>query len=151
MERTIFSIIHAIQEKVDLIKSFFQFPDEVCFFLRDSEYTFTTINIYTTYTGKRDTATRLKRLLDNAGLKPAVLRSTVSTDRREEWILDQVDKGIDIMICNPELVKTGLDLLEFPTLVFMQSGYNVYTIQQASRRSWRIGQTLDVDVYFLCH
>ena len=105
--------------------------------------------IYTTYTGKRDTATRLKRLLDNAGLKPAVLRSTVSTDRREEWILDQVDKGIDVMICNPELVKTGLDLLEFPTLVFMQSGYNVYTIQQASRRSWRIGQTLDVDVYFL--
>jgi hypothetical protein len=37
-------------------------------------------------------------------------------------------------------VKTGLDLLDFPTIVFMQSGFNVYTVQQAARRSWRIGQ-----------
>ncbi len=105
--------------------------------------------VYTTYTGKRDTTVRLRRLLEQEGLKTAVLRSTVSTDRREEWISDQVDRGIDVMVCNPELVKTGLDLLEFPTLVFLQTGYNVYSIQQASRRSWRIGQTHDVDVYFL--
>lgn len=107
------------------------------------------ILVYTTYTGKHDTTSRLKRILSEAGLKSSVLRSTVPTDRREEWILDQVDLGIDVLICNPELVKTGLDLLEFPTLVFLQTGYNVYTIQQASRRSWRIGQKDDVDVYFL--
>ncbi len=105
--------------------------------------------VYTTYTGKHDTTSRLKHLLSEAGLKASVLRSSVATDRREEWILDQVDLGIDILICNPGLVKTGLDLLEFPTLVFLQTGYNVYTIQQASRRSWRIGQKQDVDVYFL--
>ena len=104
--------------------------------------------VYSTYTSKHDTTARLKRVLSHSGFKAAVLRSTVPTDRREEWILDQVDLGIDILICNPELVKTGLDLLEFPTLAFMQSGYNVYTIQQASRRSWRIGQTDDVKVYF---
>ena len=46
-------------------------------------------------------------------------------------------------------MKTGLDLLEFPTIVFMQSGYNVYTVQQAARRSWRIGQKLPVKVLFL--
>ena len=28
-------------------------------------------------------------------------------------------------------------------------GYNAYTLQQASRRSWRIGQQHPVDVYFL--
>ena len=56
---------------------------------------------------------------------------------------------MEVIITNPELVKTGLDMLEFPTIVFMQSGYNVYTLQQASRRSWRIGQKQDVDVYFL--
>ena len=64
-------------------------------------------------------------------------------------LADQVERGIDVMICNPELVKTGLDLLEFPTIVFMQSGYNVYTVQQASRRSWRIGQKLPVKVLYL--
>jgi len=63
--------------------------------------------------------------------------------------MEQVDRGIDALVCNPELVKTGLDMLEFPTILFMQTGYNVYTLQQAARRSWRIGQTRDVDVDFL--
>ena len=54
-----------------------------------------------------------------------------------------------MLICNPELVKTGLDLLDFPSIVFMQTGYNVYTLQQAARRSWRIGQKEDVEVYYL--
>ena len=105
--------------------------------------------VYTIYTGQRDTSSRLKALLESAGLKAAVLRSSVDTARREDWILDQVDRGIDVLITNPELVKTGLDLLEFPTIVFMQSGYNVYTLQQASRRSWRIGQAEPVRVYYL--
>ena len=56
---------------------------------------------------------------------------------------------MDVIITNPELVKTGLDLLDFPTIVFLQSGYNVYTLQQAARRSWRIGQSVPVNVNFL--
>ena len=105
--------------------------------------------VYTTYTGKRDTTTRLKALLQAEDLRVAVLRSSVDTSRREDWLLEQVDRGVDVVITNPELVKTGLDLLEFPTLVFLQTGYNVYSLMQASRRSWRIGQKLPVDVYFL--
>lgn len=55
--------------------------------------------------------------------------------------MEQVDRGIDILVTNPELVKTGLDLLNFPTIDFLQPGYRVYRLQQASRRSWWIGQT----------
>lgn len=105
--------------------------------------------VYTVYSGRRDTTARLKALLQRAGLKAAVLRASVDTSKREDWILDQVDRGIDVLICNPELVKTGLDLLDFPTIVFMQTGYNVYTLQQAARRSWRIGQEYDVEVHYL--
>ncbi|PQA85890.1 SNF2-related protein [Hyphococcus luteus] len=105
--------------------------------------------VYTIYTGKHDLGPRLKRILQDAGLKVAVLRSSVPTEEREDWIADQVERGIDVLIANPELVKTGLDLLEFPTLVFMQTGYSVFTLMQASRRSWRIGQKEPVDVYFL--
>ncbi|CAB5506878.1 hypothetical protein AZO1586I_2267 [Bathymodiolus thermophilus thioautotrophic gill symbiont] len=43
--------------------------------------------VYTTYTGKRDTASRLKRLFENENLKTAILRSTVGTDKREDWII----------------------------------------------------------------
>jgi superfamily II DNA or RNA helicase len=104
---------------------------------------------YSVYPGRRDTTARLKAILQREGLKTAVLRAAVDTSKREDWILDQVDSGIDVLICNPELVKTGLDLLDFPTICFLQTGYNVYTLQQASRRSWRIGQVQDVEVYYL--
>ena len=105
--------------------------------------------VYTTYTGVRDTTSRLRHLLELQGFKVAVLRTSVDAADREDWILEKVDQGCDVIVTNPELVKTGLDMMEFPTIVFMQSGYNVYTLQQASRRSWRIGQKADVEVYFL--
>jgi hypothetical protein len=105
--------------------------------------------VYTTYTGTRDTASRLKVALEQAGFKTAVLRSTVEASKREDWVADQVERGVDVIITNPELVKTGLDMLEFPTILFMQTGYNVYTLQQAARRSWRIGQKMRVRVGFL--
>ena len=38
---------------------------------------------------------------------------------------------------------------EFPTLIFFQTGYSVFTLRQASRRSWRIGQEQPVKVYYL--
>ena len=109
------------------------------------------IIVYTTYTGRHDTSSRLRNLLQAAGLKAAVLRSTVNSDAREDWIAGQVEHGIDMLITNPELVKTGLDLLAFPCIYFAQTGYNVYTVAQASRRSWRIGQKEAVKVYYACY
>lgn len=105
--------------------------------------------VYSVYSGTRDTTARLKALLEVRGFKAAVLRASVEAAHREDWVAEQVDRGIDVLICNPELVKTGLDLLEFPTIVFMQSGYNLYTMQQAARRSWRIGQRHPVEVHYL--
>lgn len=105
--------------------------------------------VYSVYSGTRDTTSRLKTLLEQEGFKVAVLRASVDASRREDWIAEQLDRGIDVLITNPDLVKTGLDLLEFPTIVFMQSGYNVYTLQQAARRSWRIGQMQPVKVIYL--
>ncbi len=104
---------------------------------------------YSVYTGTRDTTARLKAYLESNGLRVAVLRASVAADKREDWLFEQVDRGVDVLITNPELVKTGLDMLEFPTIVFLQSGFNVYTLQQAARRSWRIGQKLAVKVIFL--
>lgn len=105
--------------------------------------------VYSTYSGTRDTMARLKALLEKEGFKVAVLRATVDASKREDWLADQVERGVDVIVTNPELVKTGLDLLDFPTIAFMQTGYNVYTLQQAARRSWRIGQKQPVRVVFL--
>ncbi|ATD64956.1 SNF2-related protein [Neisseria weixii] len=104
--------------------------------------------VYTVYTDTRDTAGRLQKLLQAEGIKAAVMRASVKADEREDWVATRLDEGCEVVICNPELVKTGLDLLAFPTIYFMQTGYNVYTLMQAARRSWRIGQKEHVKVYF---
>ena len=46
---------------------------------------------------------------------------------------------------------TYLDLLLFPTIFFVQTGYSIYTLRQASRRSWRIGQKEPVRVAFFTY
>jgi len=32
-----------------------------------------------------------------------------------------------VVICHPKLVETGLDLLDFPTIIFYESGYSLHT------------------------
>ena len=94
---------------------------------------------------------RLAHVLGNAGFRVAVLRSTVPTDKREAWYEKQLKEGVEVVICHPKLVETGLDLLAFPTLYFYETGYSLHTLRQASRRSWRIGQHLPVRVKFLAY
>ena len=45
--------------------------------------------------------------------------------------------------------ETGLDLLDFTTIIYYQIGYNLFTLRQSSRRSWRLSQDKDVKVYFM--
>ena len=60
-------------------------------------------------------------------------------------------EGIDVLICHPRLVQTGLDLIDFPTICWDETDYSVYVMRQASRRSWRIGQTRPVKVVFMSY
>jgi superfamily II DNA or RNA helicase len=105
--------------------------------------------VFATYTGTKDVTLRLKEILEKEGLKAEILRSQVKPELREEWVNSKVKQGVEVIISNPKLVETGLDLLDFPTLIFHQTGYSVYTLRQASRRSWRIGQDRDVKLYYL--
>jgi hypothetical protein len=107
--------------------------------------------VFATYTGKHDVVGRLDKVLRGAGFRVAVLRSSVATDKREAWYTRQMSQGVDVVVCHPRLVETGLDLLFFPTLYFYQTGYSTYTLRQASRRSWRIGQRKDVRVKFFSY
>jgi len=105
---------------------------------------------YLTFTGSRDIRPRLKKALEEAGLRVGVLDVSVEPQKREAWIEKHV-ADMDILLVNAELVKTGLDLYAFPTVVFFQTGYNIFTLRQAARRSWRIGQTKPVKVCFFCY
>lgn len=105
--------------------------------------------IYTSWV-KIDTQEKLTKLLEQEGYRVAVLEQRVKPEKREEWIEKQLKKGIDVLITNPSIVETGLDLNAFTTLIFYNIAYNLFTFRQASRRSWRINQTAPrVEVYIL--
>lgn len=52
------------------------------------------------------------------GIAPTTLEANVLKIRHFVRRAEQPDHGIDVLVTKPELVKTGLDLLEFPTIVF---------------------------------
>jgi hypothetical protein len=107
--------------------------------------------LFAVYTQKHDVTARLQRVLANEGIRTAVLRASVDTSKREGWYARQIKQGVEVVISHPKLVETGLDLLDFPTIIFYESGYSLHTLRQASRRSWRIGQRRPVRVKFLCY
>jgi SNF2 family DNA or RNA helicase len=112
--------------------------------------------VYVQYTDKHDVQARLETLLAQAGIRVGVLHSSVPLARREEWIARQAPK-LDVVVSHPRLVETGLDLFDkngrhnFPTLCFYETGYNLFTLRQASRRSWRIGQKEACRVVYLSY
>jgi superfamily II DNA or RNA helicase len=107
--------------------------------------------VFAVYTQKHDITARLQRILSSEGIRTAVLRASVDTSKREAWYAREIKEGVQVVISHPKLVETGLDLLDFPTIIFYESGYSLHTLRQASRRSWRIGQRRPVRVKFLCY
>ena len=108
--------------------------------------------VYVTHTGTRDVTERMDDFLTRHGFRVAVMKAdAVAPERREAWVADRVKQGVDVLICHPRLVQTGLDLVDFPTICWEETDYSVYTMRQASRRSWRIGQTRPVKVVFMSY
>jgi len=58
------------------------------------------------------------------GLRVSILSGNVDSRKREEWIAKRVNT-IDVLICNPRLVETGLDLVQFSTVVFFEIEYSL--------------------------
>jgi len=69
---------------------------------------------YCQYTGRRDVTARLRELLLDEGIGAEILRASVSPEKREEWLRKKVSAGTDVVIGNPKLVQTGLDLYDLP-------------------------------------
>ncbi|KAB2491117.1 DEAD/DEAH box helicase [Bacillus cereus] len=111
--------------------------------------------IYVSDTGstvkERDIQPRLQKVAEQVpGAKVAILRTnTVTPPKRSAWLKEQVNSGVNVIICSQELVKVGLDLLATPTLIFYQLSFSLFTLNQAARRHWRIGQTKQCRTFYL--
>ena len=103
--------------------------------------------IYLRQTGTRDIQDRILKILRDGGVRAEVLTSGINPRKREEWIAKRVF-GLDALVVNPKLVATGLDLIAFSSVVFLEIEYSLYVLWQSLRRVWRLGQTKSVKAVF---
>lgn len=101
----------------------------------------------------RDVRPRLQKKLEEIGAKVCILDTgTTSTNSRSEWLEKKMEEeNYDVCIVSQELVKVGLDLLCTPTIIYYQFSWSLFTINQASRRAWRIGQTQECRLFYLAY
>ena len=98
----------------------------------------------------------IKETLEADGISTGLLRATGKDSDgenypagpdREKWLKKkQAMHDWDVLVVNPSLVKVGLDMLEYKTIVFYQFGLSSFEYMQASRRSWRIRQDQNIRV-----
>ena len=119
--------------------------------------------VFAEYTGNPSTCVtyRLKAIIEkHCNLKGKVVileSSSPSADKREEWIHKKAEEGIKVFITNPRNTETGLDfcfkkngvLYNYPTIIFYQMGYSLFTIWQASRRHYRLNQREECRTYYM--
>ncbi len=83
--------------------------------------------VYATHTGTRDITGRMEEFLGRHGFNVAVMKAdAVPPERREAWVAKRVEEGVDVLVCHPRLVQTGLDLVEFPTIVWAETELSVF-------------------------
>lgn len=95
----------------------------------------------------RNITDRWSDRLRREGLTPAVLKAG-NTAGRERWINKQKKLGVNVLITHPRSIEVGLDLYDYVDILWQGTEFSVYTIMQASHRSYRVNQTKDVRVFF---
>lgn len=124
--------------------------------------------VFVEQSGTRDIRGRLENALENlvteeahvvsgrplwVTAKPRVgilSASDMSPAKREAWIKLNAPQ-MDVLVVNPKLIETGLDLVQFSSLVFYETTVSLYVLWQAMRRVWRLGQDKEVNVTFLAY
>jgi hypothetical protein len=105
--------------------------------------------IYTYFTGVYKTNERLQKVLAKHGIQSEILDVNTTTSMgRFEWLEKQKQKGSKVLIMSSTLVQVGLDLLDWPTLLYWQMHDDINVVRQAGKRAHRIGQHRECRVKF---
>lgn len=104
--------------------------------------------VFTHFTKEYRTNERLFELIKDRGFTCQILNEKVSVEKRVEWLEQQKQKGTQVLITNQRLVEVGLDLMDWPTIMFYQLNDDINVVRQASRRAWRLGQHRTCKVFY---
>jgi hypothetical protein len=98
-----------------------------------------------------DKITRIARRRFGVSLNVAILRSTIKRGERALWFKAREQEGVHVVLTHPKLVKTGMNLIEWPSIVVLEPNYSLEVVAQFIRRSFRPTQTKPVKVRFVCY
>ncbi|MBK9714819.1 MAG: hypothetical protein IPO81_26500 [Kouleothrix sp.] len=105
--------------------------------------------IYFEQNDVRSTSDRLMHVL--ADFEPWALPNRVDPEDREDAINAAVDAGHTVLLVPYRRVLEGLNLQRVKTICWYELATNLFMLDQASRRSWRLGQDTLVRLYYLAY
>ena len=119
--------------------------------------------VFCEFTNSEDTCIteRLQSIIEDRcnlyGQVQIISASSPAAIKREQWLHEKAAEGVRVFITNPKILETGVDLCfkvdgveyNYPTLVFYQTGYSLFTIWQASRRHYRLIQRKECRTYYM--
>jgi predicted RNA methylase len=106
--------------------------------------------VYMEQNDLRSMARRLEWVLKE--FHPWTLPNSVEAEDRQQAIIDAVASGHQVIIVPYRRVNEGLNLQEaVDTIIWYEMAMNLFMLDQASRRAWRLGKREEVRIYYLVY
>jgi hypothetical protein len=108
------------------------------------------VMVYFEQNDLRSMARRLEWVLKD--VRPWTLPNSVAAEDRQQAILQAVQRGHRVVIVPYRRVNEGLNLQSgIDTILWMEMALNLFMLDQASRRAWRLGKREEVRIYYLAY
>jgi hypothetical protein len=106
--------------------------------------------LYINQNDLRSTSRRLEWVLKE--VHPWTLPNSVAAEDRQQAILQAVERGHHVVIVPYRHVNEGLNLQSgIDTILWVEMALNLFMLDQASRRAWRLGKREEVRIYYLAY
>ncbi|MEO9030058.1 MAG: DUF6094 domain-containing protein [Ktedonobacteraceae bacterium] len=108
------------------------------------------VMLYIEQNEQRSMPKRLTWVLDD--IPTWVLPNSTKAEDRQQAILDAVKAGNRVVIVPYRRVNEGLNLQSaIDTIIWCEMAMNLFLLDQASRRAWRLGKREEVRIYYLAY
>ncbi|GHO88217.1 DUF6094 domain-containing protein [Dictyobacter formicarum] len=114
--------------------------------------------LYIDQNQERSTARRLEWVLQQAGIASWTLPNTVKPEDRQQKIIDAMSSrndgssAVKVAIVPYSRVNEGINLQSVvDSIIWYEMALNLFMLEQASRRAWRLGKREEVRIYYLAY
>src|SRR5260370_27480802 len=108
------------------------------------------VMLYIDQNDRRSTPRRLEWVLKD--VQPWTLPNRVAAEDRQQAILQAVQQGHHVVIVPYRRVNEGLNLQSgIDTILWVEMALNLFMLDQASRRAWRLGKREEVRIIYLAY